>query len=53
MLAPAKHDLVKSAALRRRSEQAMVNYLGNLDSLKGSIDIACRVVEDTQRRDSR
>jgi hypothetical protein len=53
IIALAKYDLVKSAALRRRSEQAMLNYVGDLDSLKDSINIACRVVEDTERRDSR
>jgi hypothetical protein len=50
IIALAKHDLIKSAVLRRRAELAVVNYVGNLDSLKGSIDIACRVVEDTERR---
>lgn len=49
----AKHGLIKSAALRRRSEQAMENYVGNLDTLKVSIDLACRIVEDTEQRSSR
>jgi len=40
-------------SMRRRAEQAVVNYVGNLDSLRGSIDIACRIVEDTERRDFR
>jgi hypothetical protein len=53
IVALAKRDLIKSAALRRRSEHTVVNYLGNPDSLKGAINIACRIVEDTQRRDSR
>src|ERR1700733_12983460 len=45
-----KHGLIKSAALRRRSEQAMENYVGNLDALKGAVDLACRIVEDVERR---
>jgi hypothetical protein len=45
--------LIKSAALRRRAEQAMENYLGNLDTLKGAIDLACRIVEDAEPRKSR
>ena len=49
----AKHGLIKSAALRRRSQQAMENYVGNLDTLKGSIDLACRIVEDAEQRNSR
>ena len=48
----AKHGLIKSAALRRRSEQAMENYVGNLDTLKGAINLACRIVEDAERRNN-
>jgi hypothetical protein len=48
-----KHGLIKSTALRRRSEQAMANYVGNLDTLKGAIDFACRIVEDAEQRNSR
>ncbi len=48
----SKHGLIKSAALRRRSEQAMENYVGNLDTLKGAIDLACRIVEDAEQRNS-
>ena len=47
-----KHGLIKSAALRRRSEQAMGNYVGNLDTLKGAVNLACRIVEDAERRNS-
>jgi hypothetical protein len=48
----AKHGLIKSAALRRRSRQAVENYVGNLDTLKGSIDLACRIVKDAEQRNS-
>ena len=48
-----RHGLIKSAALRRRSEQAMANYVGNLDTLKGAIDLTCRIVEDAEQRHSR
>jgi hypothetical protein len=44
--------LIKSAGLRRRAEQAMKNYVGNLDTLKGSINLACRIVEDAERRNN-
>ena len=47
-----KHGLIKSAALRRRSEQAMENYVGDLDALKGAISLACRILEDAERRNS-
>jgi Nucleotidyltransferase of unknown function (DUF6036) len=49
----AKHALIKSAALRRRSQQAMENYVGNLDTLKSAVDLACRIVEDVEQRISR
>jgi len=48
----AKRGLIRSAALRRRSEQAMEGYVGNLDTFKGGIDLACRLVEDTEQRGS-
>jgi hypothetical protein len=48
-----KRGLIKSAALRRRSEQAIQNYVGNLDTLRGSINFACRILEDAERRISR
>jgi hypothetical protein len=47
-----RHGLIKSAALRRRSEQAMENYVGNLDTVKGSISVACRILEDAEHRTS-
>jgi Nucleotidyltransferase of unknown function (DUF6036) len=49
----AKHGLIKSAALRRRSLEAMGNHVGNLDTLKGSIDLACRIVADAEQRNAR
>jgi Nucleotidyltransferase of unknown function (DUF6036) len=47
-----KHGLIKSAALRRRANEAMANYVGNLDTLTGAIDLACRIVEDAEQRSS-
>jgi hypothetical protein len=48
----AKHGLIKSAALRRRSLEVMQNYVGNLDTLKSTIEFACRIVEDAEHRSS-
>jgi hypothetical protein len=42
--------LVKSEALRRRSEEALKNYVGNLDTLKGGIECACRILRDIEQR---
>jgi hypothetical protein len=47
----AKQGLIKSEGLRVRAEQALKNYVGNLDSLKGAIDAACRIVRDFEPRD--
>ena len=46
----ARRGLIKSAALRRRSQQAVENYVGNLETLKGAIELACRIVEDAEQR---
>jgi hypothetical protein len=29
---------------------ALEGYVGNLDRLRGSIDLACRIVEDVEER---
>jgi hypothetical protein len=42
--------LIKAQALRRRSEEALLNYVGSIDNVKGGIDIACRIAEDAERR---
>jgi hypothetical protein len=44
--------LIKSEALRRRSEEALKNYVGNLDTLRGGIDFACRIVRGIEQRTS-
>ena len=49
----AKQGLIKATALRRRSQQAVENYVGNLDTLKDSIELAVRIVEDAEQRHSR
>jgi len=48
----AKHGLIKSAALRRRALEALENYVGDVGTLNGSIDLACRIVEDAEQRNS-
>jgi hypothetical protein len=48
----AKHNLIKSAALRRRSLEATKHYVGNFDTLKSTIDFACRIVADAEQRNS-
>jgi hypothetical protein len=41
----ARARLVDAAALRRRAEAALPDYVGNLDRIRNSIDLACRLVE--------
>jgi hypothetical protein len=44
----SKHGLIQAKALRLRSEEALKNYVGKLDNLKGAIEMACRIVEDSE-----
>jgi len=46
----ARHKLIRSVALRRRAEEALGGYVGNLETLRKSIDIACKIVEDVEKR---
>jgi uncharacterized nucleotidyltransferase DUF6036 len=48
IIALAKHGLIKSAALRRRSLAALENYVGNHETLKGTIDVTCRILQDVE-----
>jgi hypothetical protein len=40
----ARERLIDATHLRRRAEEALPDYVGNLDRIKMSIDIACRLV---------
>jgi Nucleotidyltransferase of unknown function (DUF6036) len=46
----ARHGLIHSAPLRRRAEQALGGYVGDLNRLRSSIDLACRIVEDAEKQ---
>lgn len=45
----ARHGLVTAAALRRRAEAALPDYVGNLGRIRNSITIACALVDETAR----
>jgi hypothetical protein len=45
----ARHALIRSSPLRRRAEAALTGYVGNLDVLRTSIALACRLVEDVEK----
>ena len=40
----ARRGLIGEASLRRRALEALTYYVGNLDSVKTSIDLACDLV---------
>jgi hypothetical protein len=46
----ARHGLIRSAPLRRRANEAIANFVGNVDTLRTSIDLTCRLVEDVESR---
>ena len=41
----ARMGLIDSASLRKRAGEALGGYVGRLDSVRTSIDVACRLVE--------
>lgn len=45
-----RRGLVKPAQLRRRAEEAAAGYVGDVERLRTSIEIACRIAEDAARR---
>jgi len=50
IVALGRRGLIAASALRQRAEAALVAYVGDTKRLQGSIDIACRVVADTEKR---
>ena len=44
----AREKLIDPAALRKRAEQALGGSVGDLNSVRNSIDIACRLIETAQ-----
>lgn len=45
----ARHGLVRAVPLRRRALEAAADFVGDLASVRTSIELACRVVGDAQR----
>lgn len=50
IVALARRKLIESKALRRRAEVAVGGHVGDTVRLRTSIDLACRLVEDVERR---
>jgi hypothetical protein len=49
----ARHQHISSAGLRQRSLEALEGYVGNIDRLRGSIELAARIIEDVEGRRAR
>jgi hypothetical protein len=46
----ARTGRIDAKSLRRRAEEALGGYVGDLASARTSIDLACRIVEEAARR---
>ncbi len=46
----AKLKLVDSSGLRTRAQAALAGYVGDTNRVRGSIEIACRILDDLQKR---
>ena len=46
----ARHRHISSAGLRHRAREALAGYVGSIDRVRGSIELACRIVEDMEGR---
>lgn len=44
----AKEGLIDSVSLRKRAEEALGGYVGDLDTIRTSIDIACRLIDSVR-----
>lgn len=45
----AREGLITAAGLRKRAEAALPSYVGNLESVRTSIELACREIEALER----
>lgn len=50
IIALARRRLVDAPGLRKRAEEALGGYVGDTARMKGSIDIACRIIADARSR---
>lgn len=53
ILALARLKLVDSSTLHKRATEALSNYVGDIARVQGSIEVACRIVGDLEKRASR
>ena len=53
ILALARLGLIDAKSLRKRAEEALPGYVGNVERVRNSIDIASRLVEKEEKRAAR
>lgn len=46
----ARHQRISAADLRQRATEALAGYVGSVERIRGSIDMACSMVDDVERR---
>jgi hypothetical protein len=45
-----QHRGISSTALRQRAREALAGYVGSVERVRGSIELACRIAEDVESR---
>jgi hypothetical protein len=50
IIALARLKLVDSTVLRKRAQEALGGYVGDTARVQGSIEVACRVLDDLEKR---
>lgn len=50
IVALAKLKLIDSRRLRARAQAALAGYVGDIKRVEGSIEIACRILDDLEKR---
>jgi hypothetical protein len=50
IVALARLKLVDSGGLRKRAQDAVAGYIGDTNRMQGTIDIACRILDDLEQR---
>ena len=46
----ARHQDIGAAGLRQRAQEALGGYVGDMNRIRGSIELACRIVGDIEGR---
>ncbi|HET9447749.1 MAG TPA: DUF6036 family nucleotidyltransferase [Steroidobacteraceae bacterium] len=50
ILALARLKLVDCGGLRRRAQEAIAGYVGDINRIQGTIDVACRILDGLEKR---